>query len=119
MSVSYRHLIQKSIQNTTPDEEDYEDEGATRPVGDLLYDEDEDASNDEEPFEDDEGQTQPFSCPFNCRCKFNKVLTAKEPSDEYEDAERFRIEVECPDAGLGSLANLFDEDFPLGQIVFL
>ena len=118
---SRRSIADKSIDLVTHEEEDYEDEvgGVRRPSGDLVYDEDEEVSNDEE--DEDQERAQPYACPFNCRCKFNKATPPSQETsdDEYDDIERFRIEVECPNAALDSLINLFDEDFPLGQIVFL
>ena len=113
------------------------------PASELMYDDDEEdqeTEEDEETQEEDE-QDDPFVCPNFCKCQFKKVGNdgnkpktaeneayedeegaeerSKRSLDYEEDTERFRIDVECANAGLESIHNLFDEDFPLDQIVFL
>ncbi len=118
-------------------------------ANDVLYDNDENDESagdyDDNQTNDDENTTSeskidPYNCPSVCKCKFNKIdlKTNKiEEENEYEDTEdsnkkkrqfnedqdiqnnKYRIEVDCSSASLFNLRNLFEDEFPLDQIVTL
>ena len=88
-----------------------------------------------------EAKIDPYNCPSLCRCKFTKIdLKTNKPEEENEYEEdnedtekrkrqlneeqdiqnnKYRIEVDCSSASLTSLRNLFEDEFPLDQIVSL
>ncbi len=76
----------------------------------------------------------PYTCPARCKCSFKKVAKVvrqrrylKDDSDytyEYTDEansgkEKYNIDVDCSGADLTSIAKLFEDEFPLNQIVSL
>lgn len=74
----------------------------------------------------------PYTCPLKCRCVFRKISKEqarrrRESADEYiydyidydKDKDMYDIEVDCSRVGLSNILKLFDEEFPLKEIISL
>lgn len=72
----------------------------------------------------------PYVCPSKCKCNFAKVFSkrANYDDDEYnfdytadygDFQSKYNIDVDCSGANLYNIINLFNDEFPLDQIVKL
>ena len=103
---------------------------ATTTVDNYLYYDDYDNSDYYDYYDD--YKVDPYTCPKKCKCIFNKIGDsmkkrestgdsdyAYEYTDDYKDKDKYKIEVDCSKASLNTVVGLFDELFPLDQIVKL
>lgn len=136
----------------TPIEEEhfddtFEDETTTK-SNDVNYDDETEYEETDNNEETEDTNVDPYNCPSQCKCKFNKIETKplKEEDNEYEEEEtdttsetrsrrsleysdnneeqdvqtdKYKIDVDCSAAHINSIRNLFDEEFPLDQIISL
>lgn len=99
----------------------------TTTVDSYLYYDDYDNSDYYDYYDD--YKVDPYTCPSKCKCVFNKIGKtlqkradtdyAYEYTDDYNDKDKYKIEVDCSGASLTTVVGLFDELFPLDQIVKL
>ena len=97
---------------------------------DEADEEDTSYNDDEDDYDDDDenrnslrkSEEEPYNCPKQCNCKFNKTVDQQSPKTKAVhdyDYDSYEIYVDCSNASLKSLNNLFDDEFPLESIIKL